>query len=53
MGLDAETLAFKAENDGFQLPINIMFVDSAGEAARVLIGKDGSPQLSSFPPGHA
>ena len=42
---DAEVLAEPPEGKGLDLPINIMIVDSGGEAARVLIEQGGIEYL--------
>jgi hypothetical protein len=34
------------KGSAFAVPINLMFVDSAGEAARVVIGPDGQATIS-------
>ena len=44
-GFDAEVLAEPPEGKGLALPINIMIVDSGGEAARVLIEQGGIEYL--------
>ena len=44
-GFDAEYLAEHLEGKSFALPINIMVVDSGGEAARVLIKQGGIKYL--------
>ena len=44
-GFDAVPLAEHFEREGFQIPINIMIVDSRGEAVRVLIESGGVKYL--------
>ncbi len=44
-GFDAEVLAEPPEGKGLAMPINIMIVDSGGEAARVLIEQGGIEYL--------
>ncbi len=44
-GFDAELLVEHPEGKGLALPINIMIVDSGGEAARVLIEQGGIEYL--------
>jgi len=44
-GFDAEVLVEHPEGKGLALPINIMIVDSGGEAARVLIEQGGIEYL--------
>ncbi len=44
-GFDYVELAEHIEGEGFAVPINIMIVDSGGEAARVLIGREGIEYL--------
>ncbi len=44
-GFDAEMLVEHPEGKGLALPINIMIVDSGGEAARVLIEQGGIEYL--------
>ena len=46
-----EGLEFKQtalQGGDFQLPINMMFVDAKGEAARVLIEQSQEPQIFTF-----
>lgn len=40
-GDEPETLAEHFEDEGFELPINIMVMDQAGDAVRMRIGADG------------
>ena len=44
-GFDYVELAEHIEGEGFAVPINMMIVDSGGEAARVLIGREGIEYL--------
>jgi hypothetical protein len=44
-GFDGEVLAEPPEGKGLALPINIMIVDSGGEAARVLVEQGGIEYL--------
>lgn len=43
--LHAEVLAEHYEGDMMRLPINIMFIDAAGEASRAVIAVDAPPRL--------
>jgi len=40
--LDAKVIAQHIERGSFVLPINLVFVDARGEAARVVFARDGS-----------
>jgi hypothetical protein len=44
-GLDCKTNGQKVVGAGYRLPINIMLVDSRGEAARMVIAQDGARKL--------
>jgi len=44
-GIAPEVLAEHYESEVFAAPVNIMIVDARGEAARVLITKDGTRRL--------
>jgi hypothetical protein len=41
-GLGCDVLASYGPDDAFTLPINIIFVDHVGKAARVIFGEDGT-----------
>jgi hypothetical protein len=45
IGSDLKFKSHHQQGGGFMLPINIMLVDSRGEAARLLIGND-EPELT-------
>lgn len=45
-GLDVEFLVSHEPDNFFELPINMMFVDKKGEAARVVIDKSGMWSLN-------
>ena len=45
-GPKTEVVAEHLEAAGFALPINVMFVDARGEAARMRIGREGKQPLT-------
>jgi hypothetical protein len=45
-GLKAELLASHIEGDGLSVPINFMFTDSRGEAARIVFDTNGVAVLN-------
>lgn len=47
-GLDFRQIAMNAPDPGFLMPINMMFVDARGEAARVVLGRSDQPEVFSL-----
>jgi hypothetical protein len=43
--LDFELLAQRVKDGTFAAPVNMLFVDARGEAARVVLGISGKPKI--------
>lgn len=47
-GLDFELVASHSPDGSFEIPINLMFIDRVGQAARVVIGRTEQPEIFSL-----